>query len=347
MDEEELLRDDSKISRHESDSKISRHESDSKTSRHESDDCVKIPIQEWEEMKKQNARILSALARGGKQKDDTSDDESRSPRKRKRTDEISDEDDEIEDLFQEMESCSNDALNEIEQEFDLAEDVGPNISEKLAQIVERMKKGLLSEDKLQEKFEKYKKPGNCDITVPRVNPEIWDKIEHEARSRDLRVQQEQKMLLKATFALAKISDDLVQSASTQSKAMLKTVMDAVALILKTVHELSVDRRSRIVNAQNVNKKYRKLNSNDIPITDLLFGNELKASLAAIDSASKLGNDFTQSVRGRKFFPASKNGYRENWKSRGRGQSWPRNRPMRGRGHYRGRGPGQQRSTYQV
>ena len=40
-------------------------------------------------------------------------------------------------------------------------------------------------------------------------------------------------------------------------------------------------------ASNVKQKYRKFSSCDVPITDLLFGNELKASLATPDSASKV------------------------------------------------------------
>ena len=77
-----------------------------------------------------------------------------------------------------------------------------------------------------------------------------------------------------------------------------------------------------MNGPNVNKKYRKLASSDVQITEFLFGNELKASLAAIDSASKLGRDFTQSQRGRTFFPPNQS------KKRGmeRERAWNRKRP---------------------
>ena len=72
--------------------------------------------------------------------------------------------------------------------------------------------------------------------------------------------------------------------------------------LKTIHELSMESRANILNAQNVNQKYRKLAAEEIPVTECLFGNDLKSVLSAIDSSSKLGFSMTQSHRGRKYFP---------------------------------------------
>ena len=48
-----------------------------------------------------------------------------------------------------------------------------------------------------------------------------------------------------------------------------------------------------MNGHSTNKKYKKLASRDVPITDVLFGNDLKGTLAAIDNV-----EFTQSRVGR-------------------------------------------------
>ena len=96
-------------------------------------------------------------------------------------------------------------------------------------------------------------------------------MEHDEKSVDLKMQKEQKMLLKTTYALAKVSNDLIETASAQNKEQLKNAMYAMALIMKTSHDISVDRRVNIVNAQNVNKNYRRLASSDVPITEFLFG----------------------------------------------------------------------------
>ena len=83
---------------------------------------------------------------------------------------------------------------------------------------------------------------------------------------------------------------------------MKGVADSIALIQKTNHDLSMDRRGKILNAQ-LNKKYRKLGSAEVPITDMLFGNDLKAACANIDTISKMGLSFSQSNanKSQKFF----------------------------------------------
>ena len=82
--------------------------------------------------------------------------------------------------------------------------------------------------------------------------------------------------------------------------------DAVSLNLKVVHEISLQRRTKILASPNVNKKYKKL-STDLPVTTLLFGDDLKAVLSSIDSTSKLGNNYTQSSRGKKIPPKTGHG----------------------------------------
>jgi len=54
----------------------------------------------------------------------------------------------------------------------------------------------------------------------------------------------------------------------------------------------------------LNKKYRKRGSAEVPITDMLFGNDLKAACANIDTTSKMGLSFSQlnANKSRKFFP---------------------------------------------
>ena len=59
---------------------------------------------------------------------------------------------------------------------------------------------------------------------------------------------------RATFALTQTGDTCVQSANSEMKALLRDVTDAIGLNLKTVHELSTDRRAKILHAQNVNQK---------------------------------------------------------------------------------------------
>ena len=68
---------------------------------------------------------------------------------------------------------------------------------------------------------------------------------------------------------------------------MKGVADLITLIQKTKHDLSMDRRWKILNAQ-LNRKYRKHGSAEVPITDLLFRSDLKAACANFDTTSKMG-----------------------------------------------------------
>ena len=48
--------------------------------------------------------------------------------------------------------------------------------------------------KLKEKLAKYNQPGNCEkITVPKVNPEIWNKLKHTTGSASLLLANMQKL----------------------------------------------------------------------------------------------------------------------------------------------------------
>ena len=110
-----------------------------------------------------------------------------------------------------------------------------------------MATGKTDTEKFKSKLEKHKRPQNCET-----------RVDNSMRSNDLKLQRTQKSLLKATFALAKTGDTCVKSTSAEMKALLRHGTDAIGLNLKTIHELSMERRAKILSAQNVKQKYRKL-----------------------------------------------------------------------------------------
>lgn len=331
-----------------------------------------VPKREWEEMKAQNLRILEALShqketrKGKKRKANKnvseSDDSSQSdgevndspPKKSQAKNElIVDVDEQIDDLLADSEvdddhdDQDDEGLREILQEYEPEEEMGPPISEKLASVVKNMTKAIIPEEKIREKMEKYKRPENCAAAVPKVNPEIWGLIDHGGKTQDLKVQKTQKRLVKATYALASVCDGLAKpSQMCDKKALMKKVSDAMALILKANHELSVERRMKIINSPNLNKRYRKLASNETPVTELLFGDDLKGSLQAIDSAAKLGQSMTHTHTHR--MPKKFVGRAKNWGEpghKGRVPGWNRGK-NRGRGYTRNHRPWQQRPNHQ-
>ena len=55
------------------------------------------------------------------------------------------------------------------------------VTVKLAQFVDKRFSAKLGDWKFKEKLDKYGRPSNCDkVAVSTVNPEIWDKLTHQA-----------------------------------------------------------------------------------------------------------------------------------------------------------------------
>ena len=102
-------------------------------------------------------------------------------------------------------------LTEISQDFDQDEDIGPNINQQLADIINKRWSAKLSEPKMKEKMKKYSRPGNCDkLTVPRVHTEIWDKIDNKTRQQDLLASSIQKSMANVGAILALATEAPVQ-----------------------------------------------------------------------------------------------------------------------------------------
>lgn len=193
------------------------------------------------------------------------------------------------------------SFSDIEQEYELDEQLGPKIGERLEKFMKTLISNRLTEDKMKQKMEKYKQPANCKLNVPRVNPELWSKLEFKTKQEDLGLQRVQKALIKSTIAVINTCDIMRQNPSKTNKMMLPILIDAISMNLKTCHDLSIERRRRIVNAPNINKQYKQLASGDIPVSDLLW-DDLKSALASLNSSSKLGMLITQSSKGQKYFP---------------------------------------------
>ena len=188
-----------------------------------------ITKSEWEALKAQNVRIRSALAetlgkesikrkRGdprGADTDDASDHEDGllngdTPTAKKHkiinSDDINEDQEEGYDLDSllpapQKEKEKNDdvivyALVEIEQEYESEDEKGPKVPKKKNKkkkkgVIAKMIKGKITDDKLKEKTERLKRPENCELVVPKVNPVIWAIMDHKTRSNDLRLQKEQ------------------------------------------------------------------------------------------------------------------------------------------------------------
>ena len=89
------------------------------------------------------------------------------------------------------------------QDYGDEEDCGPDLAQNVAKVISVMAKGKMSEDKIKEKMDKHKRPQNINITVPRVNNEIWNVMDHSAKSADLRTQKNAEITAENHLCLVK------------------------------------------------------------------------------------------------------------------------------------------------
>ena len=133
----------------------------------------------------------------------------------------------------------------------------------------------MTADKLSEKLKKYSRPGNLqNLTVPKVNPEIWANMNHTGKRADLRAANTQNIVSKVGSIIAKCTDTLLTACNKKrSKEMnldelIRSHMDALSLLGHAQYELSMKRRN--ATKPSLNKYYTGLGSQNVPVTALLF-----------------------------------------------------------------------------
>ena len=167
-------------------------------------------------------------------------------------------------------------LCEISQHFAQEDDKGPDINQQLPDIVNKRWSSKLNEVKLKEKLEKYPRPENCErLIVPRVNAEIWEKIDQKARQQDLRACAIQKTTMKVGSILAQSTESLLPMRQNLPELDQLVRMNTYAspLLGHTMYELSLCRRDVI--KRHLHKDYASLCASHVPMTTSLFGKDLQ------------------------------------------------------------------------
>ncbi|XP_028518407.1 uncharacterized protein LOC114576281 [Exaiptasia diaphana] len=209
-------------------------------------------------------------------------------------------------------------LDDILQEFELEEAFSAPVDTNLASIVNKLARSKMSDDKLKEKLNKYNRPQNCEkLITPKVNSEIWAKISSSTRSRDVKLQKIQTMLMKATTVLVGLADKLVKNEKDNST--VKSMFDSIAFISHANIEISHRRRDFI--KPDLNKAYQQICSDQVEITDNLFGDDLPQKIKDINATNKVGNTLLDKKKHSKSYHydnrkhySSKNEGRSGWKT---------------------------------
>ncbi|KAJ8049762.1 hypothetical protein HOLleu_02656 [Holothuria leucospilota] len=148
-----------------------------------------------------------------------------------------------------------------------------------------MLKGKMTEEKLKAKYKKYPCPENVGTLKPtRVNQLVWDKIRPATRSRDLKLQRVQQLIMKGIIALGK-GAHLVLNFPGLDKGVVHEFFDAVAFMAQGSMELNLTRRELI--KPDLSRDFQNLCSNAVPISSELFGDDITKYVKDITESSKM------------------------------------------------------------
>lgn len=190
------------------------------------------------------------------------------------------------------------AFSNIVSSLDLGNKVGTAVLEKVANLVKNICSKKLAPQKLKEKMEKYQHPSNMELLqTSQVNKLIWDNIQLQARTKDLRLQKIQSGNVKAMIALTYLINDVLTGKAGQDKEnVLLKLTDALAFLGSSNIDLNHFRRDLF--KPELKAEYKNLCSNSVPMSTLLFGDDISQQVRDITDANKMSKCCLTPTRGR-------------------------------------------------
>ena len=156
---------------------------------------------------------------------------------------------------------------------------GPELEEAVAKACDKLIKLGLSTPKLNELLNKYTTPKNCEIMCPvSVNEHIWNSLEPDTRSADLKWQRPQKLLAKAMLSLSRAMTD-VKAAALDKPSLngtFNTMAECFGLLAANNREINLKRLELMKG--DFNPVYKSLFGHSTPITSMLFGDAVEEEI---------------------------------------------------------------------
>ena len=187
--------------------------------------------------------------------------------------------------------------------------------------------------------------GNLDnLVVPRVNSEIWANMSHAVKRVDLRTANTQNIVSKVGTIIAKCTDNSLKARKKDAKKidldeMVSFHTDALALLGHTQNELPMKRREAI--RPSLKKEYAGLCSRNVPVTSLLFGDDLQQQLNNIKASNKMSQTSANANKSQR--SRYKGNSSDSGKNRFSDQHYKR--PFHSQSHWRNRGDKSKNSKF--
>jgi len=199
------------------------------------------------------------------------------------------------DELEDEEVDNDDLLSQITTSLSSSDESGPPVSEKLSKLVNDKFQTEYTVEKRKELTQKYKIPSNChELFVPKINSEIWGKLNTSSKRSDIRTSVLQDTLIKVSSAIIVTVDDLLshreKKTSPDYKTLIPRLTDSVALIGHVHKELSFKRRDAI--RPYLNQEFKQACSRTLKPGKLLFGEDLPKTLQELKTTNKLMSSVT-------------------------------------------------------
>jgi len=167
---------------------------------------------------------------------------------------------------------------------------GPTINKKVTGAFLKFIAQAPNKDQIEKSTATLKPPVNAkELGVPKVNPEIWQSLPRKAQTVDASFQYIQKFLSRSLVAQTKLAELLADNSSKIPQDLLKQLltvtMDGANQTGSAFRELSIRRRQQI--KPYLASDCTGLCSTNVPITDMLFGNNLEKEIASAKAAAKV------------------------------------------------------------
>ena len=180
-------------------------------------------------------------------------------------------------------SPTGDILSPVDLEEDVDYQTGPKISESIAKRVEFKLKTKLTLDQLKEKSKNLLVPKNCPkLSVLLTN--VSSQLNTSRKKADLRLQNLQKNIQKATIALVQVTDNLLQD-KRETKSLIKNNLHAISILGHSLQDISTMRRQKMKSF--LNRTCSSLCDLEYTDTQQLFGEHINKSLNRVKDVGNL------------------------------------------------------------
>lgn len=152
---------------------------------------------------------------------------------------------------------------------------GAAIGEGTAASLQYLLTTKLPEKPMTDILDKYNTPSNTkNLSVPKVNQQIWDSLRPHVRQNDSKLQKVQSLMVKGLTAIAQTPGELPAN-----------LEDGMACLASAIYEMNMLRRDFI--KPGLQDKFAPLCKPAIPVTENLFGDDLPKRIKDIDEVHKV------------------------------------------------------------